>query len=190
MPYQFYQMDVCTRKAMMNNQTLTNTQLGNYRLLQRLGVGGVGEVYLAEHVFLKTPAAIKVLHSRLSDDGFTHFLDEARTIALLEHPHIVRVLDFGMQDDTSYLAMHYAPNGTLRTRYPKGTCVPLPDIVEYTSRIADALQYAHDRKVIHRDIKPENILPFPQATPSLTTFHHCWSARSRSPWWGRNLVPL
>src|SRR5207253_11229950 len=83
---------------------------------------------------------------------------EARTIAHLEHPHIVRILDFGIEGKTPFLVMSYAPNGTLRQRHPKGAVLPMMTIVSYVKQIADALQYAHDEKLIHRDIKPENML--------------------------------
>ncbi len=69
-------------------------QLGNYRIIRLLGQGGFAEVYLGEHVHLKSHAAIKVLHTRLADDDTQAFLKEAQTIANLEHPHIVRVFDF------------------------------------------------------------------------------------------------
>ncbi len=87
-----------------------------------------------------------------------YFRNEARTLARLVHPNIVRVFDFGIENRTPYLVMDYAPNGTLRQRHPRGTIVPLPTIVSYVKQIADALQYAHDEKYIHRDIKPENML--------------------------------
>ncbi len=67
-------------------------QLGNYRLVQKLGEGGFADVYLGEHIYLKTQAAIKILHTRLAKDDMEEFLNEARTVARLEHPHIVRVL--------------------------------------------------------------------------------------------------
>src|SRR5215831_8965536 len=133
-------------------------QFGNYRLVRLLGVGGFAEVYLGEHIYLNTQAAVKVLHTQLAKDQMEQFLTEARTIARLEHPHIVRVLEFGIENATPYLVMIYAPNGTVRQHYPKGVIVPLNVIVQYVQQIADALQYSHDQKVIHRDIKPENIL--------------------------------
>ena len=133
-------------------------QLGNYRLLRQLGRGGFAEVYLGEHVYLKTLAAIKVLHVALAKDDMESFLMEARTIAHLVHPHIVRVLEFGVEDTTPYLVMDYAPNGTLRQRHPRGTMLAPAVIVPYIKQVAEALQYAHERKLIHRDIKPENLL--------------------------------
>ena len=133
-------------------------QLGNYRLISLLGEGGFAEVYLGEHIHLGTQAAIKVLHTQLTSDDVDKFRTEARTIARLIHPHIVRVLEFGVEGKTPFLVMDYAPHGTLRQRYPKGVTLPLPTIVSYIKQIADALQYGHDEKIIHRDIKPENML--------------------------------
>jgi WD40 repeat protein len=133
-------------------------QLGSYRLIRLLGQGGFAEVYLGEHIYLETPAAIKVLHTRLSDEDAEHFRTEARTIARLVHPHIVRVLDFGVQGTTPFLVEDYAPNGTLRQLYPRGSRLPVATIVSYVRQIAEALQYAHDQRVIHRDVKPENML--------------------------------
>src|SRR6266567_4675992 len=133
-------------------------QLGNYRLIRLLGQGGFAEVYLGEHVYIDTTAAIKILHTRLDDDDVEHFRAEARTVARLVHPNIVRVLEFNVQDGTPYLIVDYAPNGTLRKRHPRSIPVPLATIVGYIKQVASALQYAHEQKVIHRDVKPENML--------------------------------
>jgi eukaryotic-like serine/threonine-protein kinase len=133
-------------------------QFGNYRLVRHLGRGAFSDVYLGIHVHLKTPAAIKLLHTELTSSDVEKFRNEARTIARLEHPHIVRVLDFGIEDHTPFFVMVYAPNGTLRQRHPKGSILSLATIVSYVTQIAGALQFAHNQKFIHRDIKPENML--------------------------------
>jgi WD40 repeat protein len=133
-------------------------QLGNYRLIRLLGLGGFAEVYLGEHIYLETTAAIKVLHAQIASEEIEHFRNEARTIARLVHPHIVRVLEFGVEETTPFLVVDYAPNGTLRKKFTRGSRVPLATVVSYVHQIADALQYAHDQKIIHRDIKPENML--------------------------------
>ena len=137
----------------------TGQQLGHYRLVRLLGHGGFAEVYLGEHLRLKTQAAVKVLYTRLaSRDDQESFEKEARTVAHLKHPHIVRVLDYDIEDDTPFLVMDYAPGGTLRHRHPRGSILPLTTIISYIKQIADALQYAHDQHIIHRDVKPENML--------------------------------
>jgi eukaryotic-like serine/threonine-protein kinase len=133
-------------------------QLGNYRLIRLLGQGGFAEVYLGEHIYLNTLAAIKMLYARLASEDVDHFLAEARTIARLVHPHIVRVLEFDVKDSIPYLVVDYAPNGTLRKRHPRGVPLPLATVVNYVMQAADALEYAHEQKVIHRDVKPENML--------------------------------
>jgi eukaryotic-like serine/threonine-protein kinase len=133
-------------------------QLGNYRLIRLLGQGGFAEVYLGEHIYLNTLAAIKVLYARLASEDVDHFLAEARTIARLVHPHIVRVLEFDVKDSIPYLVVDYASNGTLRKRHPRGVPLPLATVVNYVMQAADALEYAHEQKVIHRDVKPENML--------------------------------
>src|SRR5438128_1839668 len=133
-------------------------QLGNYRLIRLLGQGSFAEVYLGEHVHLKTQAAIKVLHTSLEEGEVERFLREAQTVARLNHPHIVRVFDFDVEAHTPFLVMDYLPNGNVRQSYMKGTPLPLPTIVYYVKQVASALQYAHDQNLIHRDIKPENML--------------------------------
>jgi|GEM_PF-3285765 serine/threonine protein kinase len=137
---------------------LVDQQLGNYRLTSLIGQGGFADVYLAEHLHLNTRAAIKVLQVRLGETSIEQFRIEARTIASLVHPHIVRVLDFGVEHGIPFLVMDYAPGGSLRQRYPKGTLLPATSIISYAQQIADALQYAHNQHFIHRDVKPENML--------------------------------
>jgi len=133
-------------------------RLGNYRLVRLLGQGGFAQVYLGEHLRLGTQAALKLLFTHLPDDDVEQFLVEARTLARLEHPHIIRILDFDVEQDIPFLVMSYAPNGTLRQRYPKGTHLPLGIILTYLKQAAGALQCAHDARLVHRDIKPENML--------------------------------
>ncbi len=137
---------------------LLDTHLGNYRLVRLLGKGGFASVYLGEHRYLNTLAAIKVMEAYLAGEQVAQFQQEARTIAHLVHPHIVRVLEFGVDAGTPFLVMDYAPAGTLRTRHPRGSRIALAQILAYVQQIASALDYAHQQRLIHRDIKPENIL--------------------------------
>jgi serine/threonine protein kinase len=94
----------------------------------------------------------------LKSEDIASFRREARVVASLIHPNIVRVLDFGIEHQTPFLVMDFAPHGTVRQRYPRGTLLPVPAVVSYTRQVADALQFAHDERVIHRDVKPENLL--------------------------------
>ncbi len=143
---------------MENRKQREGQQLGNYRLIQLLGQGNFSEVYLGKHVHLNTLAAIKILHEHLAKNDAEGFLTEARALAHLRHPHIIQVLDFGIEGSTPFLVMDYAPNGSLRQHYPKGTFIPLDAVLARVIQIADALQYAHQEKLIHRDVKPENML--------------------------------
>lgn len=133
-------------------------QLGNYHLKQLLGKGGFASVYLGEHIYLETQVAIKVHEIPLTNDDREKFLNEARTIAHLKHHNIIRVLEFGIEQNNPFLVMDYASHGTLRRLYPKGSRLSLTVVLPYVKQIASALQYAHDQKLVHRDVKPENFL--------------------------------
>lgn len=136
-------------------------RLGDYLLTRRLGQGTYGTVYLGQNIHDQTQAAIKVLEIPSSEaklkNFFRNFTKEARLYHRLQHPHIIKLLDFDIEEDTPFLVMDYAPNGTLRDRHKKGLVVPLDDVVTYVSQVAEALQYAHENRVIHRDVKPENM---------------------------------
>jgi len=140
--------------------------------MEELGAvdGFVAEVYLGQHVRLDLQAAIKVLHTHLSEQEAGHFQQEAQTIARLTHTSIVRVFDFDVQNGVPFLVMDYAAGGSLRRRYPKGSVVPLPEILSVVKQVAAGLQYAHERKLIHRDVKPENMLVGRNAEVLLSDF--------------------
>src|SRR5690348_11321311 len=123
-------------------------QLGNYRLTRLLGRGGFADVYLGEHIFLKSLAAIKILHTQMTEVDLQHFLQEAQIIASMRHANIVRILEFGIDNTHGlpFFVMDYAALGTLRQRHPNGSIVPLPTILSYVKPFAAALQYAHTTK--------------------------------------------
>src|SRR5712691_5757574 len=137
---------------------LVGQQLGQYRLTRLLGRGGFADVYLGEQVYLESQAAIKVLSAPLAAEAISEFLKEARTLVRLAHPRIIRLLDYGMQEQMPFLVMEYAPGGTLRKLHPRGQRLPLSTVVEYVKQAAEALQYAHNQRLIHRDVKPDNLL--------------------------------
>lgn len=145
-------------------------QLGNYHLTRLLGRGGFAEVYLGEHVHLQSQAAIKILRAVLSQEQQAAFLQEARTLVHLRHPHIVRLLDFAVQDDLAFLVMEYAPHGSLLDRHPRGERLPVESVIIYVRQIASALQYAHEQRLIHRDVKPANLLLGPREEVLLSDF--------------------
>lgn len=125
-------------------------QLGNYRIIQLIGRGGFANVYLGEHIYLKTQVAIKVLQTKVTNkEDLESFLKEAQTIAHLVHSNIVRVMHFGVDNDTPFLVMDYATNGTLRQHHPKGSVLPLSTIVAYTKHVASGLQSCSAISVLH-----------------------------------------
>ena len=97
-------------------------------------------------------------------------MHEAKTIASLKHPHIVRIYDFGLEQQNAYIVMDYALHGTLRDCHPRGSIVPLPQILSYVKQVGAALSYTHGQKLIHRDVKPENMLLDEQHQIQLSDF--------------------
>jgi tRNA A-37 threonylcarbamoyl transferase component Bud32 len=135
-------------------------QQGDYRLVKLLGEGGFAKVYLGEHAHLSMKAAVKVLHQThlVDQKAKDEFYKEAQTLADLKHPHIVRILNFGVKGDVPYLVMEYAPNGTLRQAHPRDTRLSPTDVTKYVNKIADALQHVHNNGKMHLDLKPDNVL--------------------------------
>ncbi len=165
----------------MDHQEYVGQTVGDYRLLRWLGGGGFGNVYLGEQERERQQVAVKVLQIHLSKQNeLRAFITEARTMRL-RHPHIVPLLDFGLsRDDTPFLVMEYAPEGTLRDRHPKGTSLPLRVVVEYAAQVASALQYAHDSHLVHRDVKPENMLVRADGSVLLSDFGIATAAHTTS----------
>lgn len=133
-------------------------RLGNYLLKRKLGEGGMAQVYLARDVRLERDVAVKVLDRKLAErPGFRdRFMREARVAAALDHPNIVPLYDFG-DENALFLVMPFLSGGSLQDLLPRTPLQP-SEVVTYGSQIADALDYAHQRKVVHRDVKPANML--------------------------------
>ncbi len=133
--------------------------LSHYKIIEKLGQGGMGEVYLAEDSRLDRKVALKILPQHLSERAELRerFEREARAVSSLNHPHICTLYDIGEQDGIHYLVMEHLVGETLEARLAKGA-LPLEQTLEYAIQIADALDKAHRQGVVHRDLKPGNIM--------------------------------
>jgi len=134
-------------------------ELGNYRLLEKLGAGGMGEVWRAEDIKLLRHVAIKILPAQLALDSEwkERFLREARTVAQLNHPNIGTIYGIDEQGDTLFIAMELIEGEPLSSMIARGPMLPA-DAVRIAAHVATGLAEAHEKGIIHRDIKPDNIL--------------------------------
>jgi tetratricopeptide (TPR) repeat protein/tRNA A-37 threonylcarbamoyl transferase component Bud32 len=152
------------------------TQLGKYELRERLGRGGMAEVYKAYHPGLNRFVAIKILHPFLADDPdfLGRFQREAQAIAQLHHPNIVQVFDVDSQGDQHYIVMEYLQGQSLKTEldehFLRGERLPVERVLELFHALLDAVGYAHARGLIHRDLKPTNVMIEPDGRVVLTDF--------------------
>jgi serine/threonine-protein kinase len=136
-------------------------KLGPYRLLRRLGSGGMGEVYLAEHALLRRPCALKLIRSEQGGDAhsLSRFEREVQAMATLTHPNTVRVYDYGLAaDGTFYYAMEYLPGLSLQELVKRHGPLPAGRAVYLLRQLCGALGEAHAIGLVHRDIKPANVL--------------------------------
>ena len=145
---------------------MKNRKIGKYEIIERLGRGGMAEVYRAYHANLDRYVAVKVMHKFLADDDefATRFEKEAQNIARLKHPHIVQVYDFEYDNTTEsyYMVMELIDGVTLKEYFAeyeqKGEPIPLEDALRISREAASALAYAHKAGMIHRDVKPANLM--------------------------------
>ncbi len=133
---------------------------GRYRILERIGGGGMGEVYKVEHVRIGKVAAMKIIHGLLADNQELRrrFLREARAVSKLVHVNTVQVFDFGEYEGSLYLVMEYVPGRTLSAVLKESGRLPWPRAVHIAVQVCNALSEAHEKGVVHRDIKPENLI--------------------------------
>ena len=143
--------------------------IGNYRVISKIGRGGMGTVYLAEHLLIGHAVAIKTLRKQYSHNSaiVERFFNEAKASAAIRHPGIVAVQDFGyLPDGGAYLVMEYLHGKPLEQCLRGGARVPLSQALEYTRQIADALHAAHAVGIVHRDLKPDNVFLVPDTAVS------------------------
>ncbi|MBJ6760961.1 protein kinase [Myxococcaceae bacterium JPH2] len=136
---------------------LLGTQLGSFRLTRRVGRGGMGSVYLGEHVSIGSRVAVKVLHEHLAryPELVSRFHAEARAVNLIGHENIVSIFDLNAQPPRPYLIMEYLEGAPLSAWV--GTPLPCAAVVPVLAQVCDALHAAHARGIVHRDLKPDNV---------------------------------
>jgi serine/threonine-protein kinase len=151
---------------------MIGTVVGDYRVLKQLGEGGMGMVYLGEHQLLHHKVAIKALHPSLfnNDSARDRFVREAEVLARLNHPHIIRLLNFYNLPQGCFIVMEYAEGETLEEKLQKTGLVPPAQVVPGFIQVLRALAYAHSLGVIHRDLKPSNIMLTSQGVAKLLDF--------------------
>jgi hypothetical protein len=149
------------RLETLRQQVQATRQLGQYVLKQRLGAGGMGEVYLAEHRLLKRPCAVKLIRPERTGDPqiFRRFEREVEATTRLNHPNAVQVYDYGHTDDgTFFYAMEYLPGLSLEEVVRREGPLPAGRVVYLLRQVCGALHEAHSVGLIHRDVKPSNIM--------------------------------
>jgi hypothetical protein len=134
--------------------------ISHYKLIDVLGMGGMGKVYKAIDVNSKTVVAVKVINPEIlkSDENKKRITDEGRILTSLNHPNIVRVFEIGETEETGYVAMEYLPGGTLYEYIKNNSPLPFETIKEYLLQICSGLEEIHSKNIIHRDLKSSNIM--------------------------------
>ncbi len=145
---------------------MTGEAISHYRILEKIGAGGMGEVYLAEDTQLERRVALKFLPQRLTADAEARerFLREAKSAAALSHPNIVTIHEIGEHEGQVFIAMEYVDGRTLKDLIAAGRTpsavnrLPIPQVLDIAAQIASGLAAAHEKGIVHRDIKPQNIV--------------------------------
>jgi serine/threonine protein kinase len=152
---------------MVEGQTVSH-----YRILGKIGEGGMGEVYLAEDTSLERKVALKFLPVYLQQDETAHkrFIREAKSAAAIDHPYICHINEVGQTDDgQDYIVMEYVEGHTLQAKLSRGK-VPAREALKLASEISEALERAHQEGIVHRDLKPANIMLTPDGHVKVMDF--------------------
>jgi serine/threonine protein kinase len=137
----------------------TGQKIGHYKIINSLGSGGMGEVYLAQDTKLDRKVALKILPAELAanQDRMRRFAQEAKAAAALNHPNIAHIYEIGESDGVNFIAMEYIEGDTLRQLLSR-RMLELKRVAEFAAQVASGLSVAHKEGIIHRDIKPENLI--------------------------------
>jgi serine/threonine-protein kinase len=143
----------------MNKELDTNTTLSHYRIVSKIGAGGMGEVYLAQDTKLDRKVALKILPADVAahQDRMKRFVQEAKSASALNHPNIITIYEIEQIDSVNFIAIEFIDGETLRQRLKNGP-LKLAEVLDVAAQIASALSAAHAAGIVHRDIKPENIM--------------------------------
>ena len=150
---------------------MVGTTISHYKILEKIGQGGMGEVFLAQDTTLDRKVALKFLPEEMQGDPTAkkRFLREAKSAAALDHPFICKIYEVGVAKEKSFIAMEYVQGMTLQEKLAKDP-LPVREAVETAAEIAEALEEAHEQSIVHRDLKPSNIMLTPQGYVKVTDF--------------------
>ncbi|MFN2393910.1 MAG: serine/threonine-protein kinase, partial [Pyrinomonadaceae bacterium] len=149
----------------------TNSTISHYRIVRKIGEGGMGEVYLAQDKKLDRQVAIKILNEEFGqhESNLRRFIREAKAASALNHPNILIVHEIGEYENTNYIVSEFINGKTLR-QILKENPLKLSEVLDISIPIVDALCTAHSSNIIHRDIKPENIMVRPDGVVKVLDF--------------------
>src|SRR5213594_923071 len=143
----------------MTGELSANNPLSHYRIVSKIGAGGMGEVYLAQDTKLDRKVALKILPQELAanQDRMRRFTQEAKAAAALNHPNIAHIYEIGESQGTHFIAMEFVDGVTLRAKIHRHQA-PLAKLLKYLTQVAEGLSKAHAAGIVHRDLKPDNIM--------------------------------
>lgn len=161
-----------------------------YEILEKVGGGGMADVYRAHDMLLDRYVAVKILHAQFANDEafVTKFRREAQGAAKLSHPNIVNIYDVGQEQDQYYIVMEYVSGETLKELIQRKGCLTVPEALRIAREIAEALEHAHQNNLVHCDIKPHNILVMENGRVKVTDFGIARAASSATMTYSGNII--
>lgn len=147
------------------------SEFGHYRIVSKIGAGGMGEIYLAQDIKLDRKVALKILPPEFAEDKdrMSRFVREAKSASALNHPNIITIHEIGESDGTHFIATEFIDGKTL-TEYAKSNSHNYKSVLEIAIQVASALDEAHHAGIVHRDIKPDNVMIRPNGLVKILDF--------------------